>query len=314
MINSKNKNIIINSQEIKKHTKAAEQYVDVSYKFDTSNFPYKVWSPWIPIEYRRTGIYINGDQAISEYIEKVYTKLSSQSYEKWLNGENKFWNTEKKGAKKTRKFFEALSDLKWHCRECSLPTNPNWARRVQDLKEFGYTIATDTKRICPRCRKKTTHLILIPLPRNAQGNGYETWSPKLRQRILKALKHYDAYEGKTGSGSLLPDHKFSEIRWDKDTKDVNADDMTDEEIKAKFQLLSNQRNEQKREACRRCFLSGKRQCPFGIKYFYKGDEDWDPNIPQKGKEAEAGCVGCGWYDIEKWRQELNKQLKEDKNK
>lgn len=120
--------------------------------------------------------------------------------------------------------------------------------------------------------------------------------------------------GKTGSGNLLPDHKFSEIRWDKDTKDVNADDMTDEEIKAKFQLLSNQRNEQKREACRRCVLSGKRQCPFGIKYFYKGDEDWDPNIPQKGKEAEAGCVGCGWYDIEKWRQELNKQLEEDKNK
>ncbi|NMV48347.1 hypothetical protein FOL85_02350 [Lactobacillus reuteri] len=70
----------------------------------------------------------------------------------------------------------------------------------------------------------------------------------------------------------------------------------------------------KREACRRCVLSGKRQCPFGIKYFYKGDEDWDPNIPQKGKEAEAGCVGCGWYDIEKWRQELNKQLEEDKNK
>lgn len=120
--------------------------------------------------------------------------------------------------------------------------------------------------------------------------------------------------GKTGSGNLLPDHKFSEIRWDKDTKDVNADDMTDEEIKAKFQLLSNQRNEQKREACRRCVLSGKRQCPFGIKYFYKGDEDWDPNIPQKGKEAEAGCVGCGWYDIEKWRQKLNKQLEEDKNK
>lgn len=35
--------------------KAAEKYVDVTFKFDTNNFPYKEWNPWIPIEYRRTG-------------------------------------------------------------------------------------------------------------------------------------------------------------------------------------------------------------------------------------------------------------------
>lgn len=314
MIKSNNSNIRINSQEIKKHTKAAEQYVDVTYRFDNGNFPYREWSPWIPIEYRRTGISIEGDQAISAYIEKIYAQLSSQSYDKWLSSEEQFWNTEKKRAKITREFFESLADLKWHCSECSLPANPNWARRIQDLKDFGYTIATDTKRFCPKCGKNTTHLILIPLPRNAQGNGYETWSPKLRRRIIKVLKHYDAYEGKTSNANLLPDHKFSEIRWNKDTKAVNDDNMSDDEIKAKFQLLTNLRNEQKREACRKCFLSGKRQCPFGIKYFYEGNEEWDPKIPQRGKEAEQGCIGCGWYDIEKWRQELNKQLEEDRNK
>lgn len=313
MIESNNPNIIIDDQTIKTHSKAAEEYVAVTYKFNNdSDFPYKVWKPWIPIEYRRTGVSIKGDKSISDYIQKVYTAIASQSYSEWLKGEIHFWNTEKKNARVTRPFFDTLSDCQWHCRQCELPNNPNFARRIQDLKELGYTIATDTSRYCPKCDKKTTHLLLLPLPRNASGNGYETWSPKLRSRIIKVLKNYDAYEGKTGK-HLLPDHKFSEIRWDKNTKAENDDDMTDDEIKNKFQLLSNQRNEQKREACRQCLLSGKRQCPFGIKYFYKGNENWDKNIPEKGKDAEAGCIGCGWYDVEKWREELNKELQDKQN-
>ena len=66
--------------------------------------------------------------------------------------------------------------------------------------------------------------------------------------------------------------------------------------------MTNQRNQQKREVCRTCFQTGKRGYPFGIKYYYFGSEDWDPNIPQKGKRAERGCEGCGWYDMAKWRQ------------
>lgn len=49
----------------------------------------------------------------------------------------------------------------------------------------------------------------------------------------------------------------------------------------------------------------KRGYPFGVKFYYAGSEDWDSNIPEKGKEAEKGCVGCGWYDLLKWKEELN---------
>ena len=80
--------------------------------------------------------------------------------------------------------------------------------------------------------------------------------------------------------------------------------MTDDEIRQKFQLLTNQRNQQKREVCRTCFQTGKRGYPFGIKYYYAGSEDWDPGIPAKGKKAECGCVGCGWYDVAEWRRQL----------
>ena len=84
--------------------------------------------------------------------------------------------------------------------------------------------------------------------------------------------------------------------------------MTEKEIKKKFQLLSNQRNQQKREVCRKCFQTGKRGYPFGIKFFYKGNEKWSKRISKIGKDAEKGCVGCGWYDLEEWRKKLNSKV------
>lgn len=154
--------------------------------------------------------------------------------------------------------------------------------------------------------------MLIPLPRlsvEETGNGYETFSPKLRKRIISLLDNYDAYEGKHAK-HLLPDHKFSEIRWDSDTKSVNPDDMSEDEIKAKFQLLTNQRNQQKREVCRNCYQTNQRGKLFGINYYSVGTEYWDPKIPKKGKAAEVGCRGCPWYDIEEWRVAINRLLSE----
>ena len=87
--------------------------------------------------------------------------------------------------------------------------------------------------------------------------------------------------------------------------------MTDEEIQQKFQLLTNQRNQQKREIFRRCYQTGKRGVIFGIPFYYEGNENWDESIPKTGKDAEKGCVGCPWYDIKKWREELIKTLEKN---
>lgn len=85
-------------------------------------------------------------------------------------------------------------------------------------------------------------------------------------------------------------------------------DMTDEEIIAKFQLLDNQRNQQKREVCRNCVQTGSRGKIFGIDYYPQGTDTWDGDIPKVGKDAERGCVGCPWYDIEAWRKAVNEKL------
>lgn len=280
------------------HSKASEEYVDVIFHYKEDD-----WKGWVPIVYRRTGLDLKTDDEINKYLNKVYEELDPKNHIQWSIEQIEFWET-KPNASVTQSFYCALSDGNWHCVNCELPNNPNWARRIQDLKEFGYTIATDTKRYCNKCKANKTHLIMLPLKRlSIEGNGYETWSPALRKKIVKLLNEYDVYENRYNP-NCLPDHKFSEIRWDENTKEKNLDDMSDEEIKAKFQLLTNQRNQQKREVCRDCYQTGKRGILYGIPFFYKGNEYWDSNIPRKGKNAEKGCIGCGWYDIEEWRKKL----------
>lgn len=289
------------------HSKASEVYMDVEFSYNGKREELS-----IPIVYRRTGMNLEDKDEIIKYINSVYEEMRPENRSKWINNQKSFWD-EKPGAGVTKSFFDALCDFKWKCVAHQLPSNPNWARRIQDLKEFGYTIATNTSKQCKTCGSAKTHLLLLPIKRvDGSGNGYETWSPALRKRIIKVLGEIDSYEG-TKNPHCLPDHKFSEIRWDENTKEKNLDSMTDDEIRMKFQLLTNQRNQQKREVCRHCFQTGERGTIFGIPYFYEGGEQWDESIPRTGKSAEQGCVGCPWYDIERWRRELINKLEENKD-
>lgn len=287
------------------NTKASEQYVQVKFVYPDVN---EEWDGWVPVEYRRTGVAIALDdtEALEKYLNNIYEQMHPSKYSSWKETQDKLWEASR--SVETKDIFYILSDGKWHCRNCDI-SNPNFARRIQDLKEMGYTLSTHVNYRCPVCgNNRSTRLILLPINRvELAGNGYETWSQALRTRIIRVLGGVDVYEN-TQSQHCLPDHKFSEIRWDEDTKTENPDSMTDEEIKAKFQLLSNQRNQQKREVCRNCFQTGERGTIFGIPYFYEGGLKWDPSIPQKGKDAERGCVGCPWYDIATWRQKLKEEL------
>ncbi len=297
-----NPNISVKEKNIA-HRKASEAYVHVEFTYED-----RVWDGWVPTEYRRTGISLKDENELNAYLNAIYEEMRTERLEAWKAEQEKFWAEEKPKAATTKEFFDALSEGGWKCVDCDLPHNPNWARRVQDLKEFGYTIATDTNRFCQKCGKNKTHLLLLPIRRGAsQGNGYETWSPALRKRIVAVLNGIDVYEN-TKNPNCLPDHKFSEIRWDEFTKASDLEQMTDAQIKAKFQLLTNQRNLQKREVCRTCYQTGKRGVIFGIPFFYEGSEKWDDAIPKTGKEAEKGCIGCPWYDIDRWRKELIKVL------
>lgn len=288
---------------LRTHAKASERYVDVIFTFDDDT----ELDTSVPIEYRRTGTDIK-DTDVDAYIAKIHEALVPTKWSAWRGEQEVFWR-DKSAARTTKSFFDVLARrFIWSCTVCTLPPNPNWARRIQDLKEFGYTIATNTNRYCPQCDKKTTQLVLLPIKRGGL-TGYETWTPALRSRIIKVLAGFDEFEAKaTRPEGLLPDHKFPEIRWDLQTKRDSLHELTDDEIKRDFQLLSNQRNQQKREVCRRCFQTGVRGVIYGIPFYYEGSSAWRTDIPKIGKAAEQGCVGCGWYDISMWRNELIKKL------
>ena len=284
------------------HQKASEVYQSVEFRYDDTILN---WD--IPIEYRRTGTdFIDKTESeVSEYLNDVYEKCAPKNWVNWKSEQVIFWKS-KPRAGKTKEFFDVLmSNFKWHSVESDLPKNPNWARRIQDIKEFGYTLATNTSMYDSRIKQNCTHILLIPLPRGGI-TGYEIWTKETRNRILNILNNFDEYEAKlTKKEGLLPDHKFPEIRWDQSTKRSDINNLTDQQILNDFQLMTNQRNQQKREVCRSCYQTGKRGVIYGISYYYEGDENWPENIPKNGKEAENGCKGCGWYDIKKWRKSIN---------
>ena len=304
-----NKNIKIVESKPIVNSKASETYVSVEFIYEKEK-----WCGYVPIEYRRTGLNIDfhDTDALYRHLNFVYDNMKPELYDAWKKEQDAFWSSNKAKADVTKSFFDVLATGGWKCGSCTMPRNSNPQRRIQDLKEFGYTIATSTSMYCPRCKRNTSQRMLLPIPRKTvTGNGYETWSPELRARIISVLGKYDVYECVV-SPHCLPDHKFSEIRWDDETKSENPNDMTDEQIRAKFQLLTNQRNQQKREVCRNCFQTGKRGTIYGIVYYYQGSAEWDKSIPQKGKAAEKGCVGCPWYDIEEWRKHLLNSLNKNK--
>lgn len=287
----------------REHAKASERYVDVVFEYPETG---DTWEGSVPIEYRRTGVFAETSEDIAVVIQAAYEAMHPTRRVTWLQEQEQFWASCNKVV--TQSFFDGLKTFKWTCVSCSLPQNPNWARRVQDIKEFGYTIATDTRKFCYNCQKNTTHLILLAVPRGTV-TGYEVLDQQLRGRILAVLGYFDVYDNRVArSYSLLPDHKFPEIRWDESIRQEKPADMSDEQIRAKFQLLSNQRNQQKREVCRQCFQTGQRGMPFGIAYFYEGHSSWPTDVPQRGATAENGCRGCGWYDMKRWRESLNSHL------
>lgn len=274
--------------------KASECYVGVTFIQDDGF----TWDTIVPYVNRRAGLFLETEEELVAYLKSIKPFFKESSMQTWRTKEREEWENSK--ADVTKEFFFAMLTFK---PVTEFPPNDNPARRIQDIKDAGYTVAT-----IHHYRDRKSARILLPIPKSAEM-GYETFTPQFKARVIRLFNGVNAYENKpTTPKGLIPDHKFSEVRWDKNTKAENPMDMADDEVIQKFQLLDNQRNQQKREVCRNCFQTGKRGIIYGIPFFYEGGENWDDKIPAVGKIAEKGCVGCAWYDIERWRSELIKLL------
>lgn len=218
------------------------------------------------------------------------------------------------------RYFSILSDKKWHCRKCAQQQVGSeqlaGGGGVQGLQRGSQSrpglVIISESRECPICHKKTKWDRWTGEFREASSAA--GLSPRLQSRILDYYHYEDAIEQRKRSvHELVVDHRFPMERW-ATAEPQNPDDMPEEEIKKRFQLLkkdgSGNHNLLKSRACERCLATKKRGYPLGVKFYYFGTEDWPEGCPQFGPEAEQGCIGCGWYDFEAWRKALNKKLKE----
>lgn len=198
--------------------------------------------------------------------------------------------------------FETLKDGEWVCSECELDGS-QIAACIRNYRNLGFVFDSesnqgDTAKLeCDSCGEKTTHRRMkYPFPVKEESLR-EDISDKFRQRVKEVHNNRDAFDDKIKKPSNLEvDHRKPRIRCD-ESEDIDFENITDDEIKEKFQLTSQTNNTRKSRACERCKKTGCRQSPLGTDYFYKGDEEYT---------EELGCEGCFFYDPDEWRDSLNR--------
>lgn len=220
---------------------------------------------------------------------------------------------------KIQQVFKVLADQKWHCRACEYEhvgsTQIAGSGGIQGLKRGNATRSgLDIKsgyHYCERCETTTRQ---DRWTGNIQQQVSVGSMPKeFKQRVLQHYASKDVIENTSRQpNELTVDHKLPMIRWSSEMSQIQTDydSMGDEEIKKYFQLLkaSNGRashNLLKSRACERCLKTRKRGTPFGIQFFYRGGPNWEGETDKDHK----GCFGCGWFDFDKWRRQLNRTLK-----
>lgn len=188
----------------------------------------------------------------------------------------------------------------WCCSTCACPSSGQPAAQFRECKKLGYKFEESTPgrwakmMYCEHCGQDTPHYKLLSTEPVFEQKNRIAISPKTRKRVIELLDNRDAFTGGSITSTPEIDHKMPWTRMD---NDIDANVLTDSQVKEHFQLLTREHNLLKDRACGSCKQTNKRPPLFGIEFWYDGDENYC-----------GSCRGCGWYDGVKWRKELNKLL------
>lgn len=203
--------------------------------------------------------------------------------------------------------WEVLKDLQWHCTKCELKSGQAktwqvWRQEKGIQMDVDLNGKADSRIFCKSCSSKTVHRKLKSLVILEDTKSRSGISQKLALKVKTVYKCEEAlFIREMSSKELEIDHKFPQIRWSKN-EEKYSNDITEEEIKEKFILLTRSNNLLKSRNCERCVKTNKRGNFPGIYFWYEGNQDWNGN----NNFDENGCVGCFWHDPYKWREALNK--------
>lgn len=185
---------------------------------------------------------------------------------------------------------------------CSLHTTGSNqpAAIFREAKKLGYEFEEVSSgrwaksMFCPVCGCETTHYKLVKAIPVFNRQVRLSIDKKTRDRILKIFGNKDAFTGGTISSVAEIDHK---VPWTRLEEDIDAKELTEEEVRIHFQLLTREHNLLKDRACSACKKENIRPAFLGIPFWYSG-----------GAQYQNTCEGCGWFDGEKWRNELSKKI------
>lgn len=302
----------IRTHETFRVSKMPDIFLEVEFTYPRT----PIWTTYIPIFEKYQGINFTESptEDVVDYIVECYNNMAPSNASIWNSEENQYWN-EHQRANKAKPLFDVINRenqyhlTQWLCRQCTdtSQVNSQAASRIRALKQtHGYHIATKDFN-CAVCGEITTHDFLMRIPRMAgNSNRRYTLSNSLRRRIKRLFNYTDAcYDEQFSEDSrnLTIDHKFPSTRWAAG-ENPNFASMSDEDIRGKFQLLTQQTNLQKERFCSKCLNEGIRGNFFGIKWYSEGDENWRG----ANNSDELGCLGCPWYDFEAWKQSFNEYL------
>lgn len=189
---------------------------------------------------------------------------------------------------------------KWICSLHTTGSNQP-AAIFREVKKQGYEFEEPTpgrwaiSQYCPVCKQFTSHYKLLSLEPTLTKQTRLGIDGKTRKRILNIFDNRDAFTGGSISSTAEIDHK---VPWTRLENDIDATVLTEEQIKEHFQLLTREHNLLKDRACGYCKLHNKRPPFLEIPFWYEGDSVY-----------RGSCVGCGWYDGKKWREELSKKIR-----
>ena len=205
------------------------------------------------------------------------------------------------------KDFETMCDCKWHCSKCELLSGQAKTWQVW-RQEKGIQLDQDESGnwykmiLCPNCGIKTVHRKLKSTEIITENLKARTGiPPKIAKRAKELFGCVDEYSMRTEAPKVLEiDHRIPQVRWT--TNEDDNSNLTDEQIKEKFMLLTSPNNLLKSRICEECAKTNKRGKGYKIiEFWYIGGENYVDDI---------GCEGCFWHNPSQWRIKLNDKIKE----
>lgn len=266
----------------------------------------KNYSPQKIQEIRNVEDEISVIRTLNDSLHLVENNELTQKGTDLIEFANKNHNPSKEGYNRYEN-FEKLKGGDWVCSECEL-SGSQTAACIRHYRNLGFVFDSKSGRgntsyqRCDECDDKTTHRRMkYPFPVEEKILR-EDMTKDFRERVKELYDCREAFDNeKKDKSKLEVDHRRPRIRWE-DSETINFNNITDKEIRERFQMLSSKNNQRKSRACERCKSTGKRQCPVGTNYFYEGGENYN---------EELGCEGCFYYNPDKWRENLEQELQDE---